>query len=158
MTPESTQYLKLLERRLNLLRSLTESLTASRKDFIAMDLAAIERRNAEQEQLCSRVRNVDAELSALQAHLAQKAGVKLLGGVISWLGSADGDKKQDDRIYAALEAVSREQNDLKSVNDAHKAMLAGSSRMTQLLHNFYTSFAPTYSLPRHSANTFEERA
>jgi hypothetical protein len=157
VTPEGTQYLNLLERRLGLLRALTDSLSASRKDFIAMDLAAIERRNAEHEQLCARVRTVDAELSTLQAHLAQKAGVKLLGGVISWLGSADGDKKQDERIYAALEAISSAQNELKTVNNAHKAMLSGSSRMTQLLQNFYTSFVPTYSLPRHLATTFEER-
>ena len=140
------------------LRSLIESLTRSRQDFISMDLAAIERRNAEQEQLCARVRAVDADLSTLQSHLAQKAGVKLLGGVISWFGSADGDRKQDERIYALLEEISRAQSDLKTVNEAHKVMLSGSSRMTQLLHNFYTSFAPTYSLPRHLTNTFEERA
>lgn len=158
MTPESTRYLKLLERRLDLLGTLTEVLRRSRNDFIAVDLGAMERRIAEQEQVCTQIRLLDAEISSVQARCSEHAGLRPCSGMISWPGSPDGDTRQDDQIRTMLDRIGTAQAELKKLNDAHQAMLRRSRRTVQVLLNLFNSFAPTYSVPASVGSTYEERA
>ena len=141
MTPDSTRYLNLLERRLDLLGTLTMALKESRNDFIAMDLSGMERRIAEQEQLCSRIRSLDSEISSVQARCAGRAGL------------LDGDMQ----IRTALGRISAAQLELKRANDTHQAMLRRSRRTVQVLLNVFNSLAPTYSAPASVGSTYEER-
>lgn len=157
MTPESTKYLKLLGRRIELLSSLAQILTQSRDDFIAMNLGAMERRTAEQEQMCAEIRSLDAEIASLQARSAESAGTRFSAGVLCWPGSPDGDVHQDDQIRAMLGRVALAQAELKKINDSHQAMLRRSKRTVQILLNFFGSFAPTYSAPVPARATYEER-
>lgn len=158
MTPESTRYLKLLERRLELLGLLAQTLAQSRHDFIAMNLSGIERRVAEQEQLCAQIRSLDAEIARMQSRCAENAGSRPAAGTLALPGSPDGDVQQDDRIRAMLGRVGLAQAELKKINDAHQAMLRRSKRTVQILLNLFSSFAPTYSAPVPSRATYEERA
>lgn len=157
MTPESTRFLKLLERRLDLLGTLTEVLRQSRNDFVAMDLGAMERRIAEQEQLCSRIRSLDAEISSVQARCFANAGLPPRAGTISWPGSPDGDVQNDEQIRELLGRISAAQAELKKLNDGHQATLRRSRRTVQVLLNLFNSLAPTYSAPASVGSTYEER-
>lgn len=157
MTPESTRYLKLLERRLDLLNALARTLTQHRSDFIVRDLAAMERRVAEQDQICSRIRALDADLSALQTRCVEQAGLRPAAGTIFWPGSADGDARQDQQIQNMLGRVATAQADVTKLNDAHRVMLRRSGRTVRVLMNFFNSFAPTYSVPTSAKPTYEER-
>lgn len=159
MKSESTQYLKLLERRLELLASLAGTLAESRNDFISMDLGAIESRIAEQEQFCVQIRSLDAEITSVQIRCAERAGARPCTDAISWPGSRDGDPRQDEQIRATLGRVATAQAELKKLNDAHQAMLRRSRRTVQVLMNLFNSYAPTYSAPVSGAagTIYEER-
>jgi len=145
VTTDSTRLLKLLERRLDLLGTLTVALQESRNDFVAMDLGGMERRIAEQEQLCARIRSLDSEISSVQAHYAGRAA------------SLDDDMNNGEQIRVMLRRVSAAQLELKRANDAHQAMLRRSRRTVQVLLNVFNSFAPTYSAPASVGSTYEER-
>jgi len=155
---ESTRYLKLLERRLALLDALATGLKESRNDFVAMDLPAMERCIAEQEQLCGQIRSLDGEISTMQAKCAGRVGMPARADAISWPGSPDGDRQSDAQILALLGRISAAQVDLKKLNDAHQAMLRRSRRTVQVLVNLFNSYAPTYSAPASVGSSYEERA
>jgi len=157
VTPESTRYLKLLEHRFSLLGLLTQSLIQSRSDFIAMKLDAMERLTAEQERLCAQVRSVDAELARVQTGGGEDAGLSPRLAGLCWPGSRDGDVQQDNRIRAMLDRIRLAQEELARANHAHQAMLRRSKRTVQILMNFFSSFAPTYSSPMTARATYEER-
>lgn len=143
MDRESTRYLRLLERRLELLGSLAKALARSRPDFIAMDLAAMEIRIAEQEQLCAQIRSVDMEIHG-------------------FLGASSENRTSlvDERIPSMIERMEASQWELKRLNDAHQAMLRRSRHMVNVLTNLLRSYAPTYSRPVVTAPSglLEERA
>jgi len=145
VTTESTRLLRLLERRLDLLGTLTVTLQESRNDFVAMDLSGMVRRVAEQEQLCARIRSLDSEISSVQAQCAGRAGLP------------DIDVKNGEQIRVMLARISAAQLELKRANDAHQAMLRRSRRTVQVLLNVFNSFAPTYSAPVSVESTYEER-
>ena len=121
------------------------ALQESRNDFVAMDLGGMERRIAEQEQLCARIHSLDSEISSVQAHYAGRAK------------SLDGDANNDEQIRVTLARISAAQYELKRANDAHQAMLRRSRRTVQVLLNVFNSFAPTYSAPPSVGSTYEER-
>jgi len=145
VTTDSTRLLRLLERRLDLLGTLTVTLQESRNDFVAMDLSGMERRIAEQEQLCARIRSLDSEISSVQSQCAVRAGLP------------DIDVKNGEQIRVMLARISAAQLELKRANDAHQAMLRRSRRTVQVLLNVFNSFAPTYSAPVSVESTYEER-
>jgi hypothetical protein len=150
----------LLERRLDLLGALTKTLAASRGDFISMDLGAIERGIQEQEQFCTQIRSLDAEITSAQIGCAQRTSRRPCTDAISWPGSPDGDARRDEQIRETLGRVAKAQAQLKKLNDTHQAMLRRSRRTVRVLLNLFDSHAPTYSAPGPSASgtTYEERA
>ncbi|MGA2509768.1 MAG: flagellar export chaperone FlgN [Candidatus Acidiferrales bacterium] len=157
MTSESTRYLKLLERRLDLLGALSDTLAKSRTDFVSMDLGAMERRIAEQEQFCKQIRSLDADITNAQVRCAQSAGLRPCTDAISWPPATGGDVRQDEQIQITLGRIAAAQVELKRINDSHQAMLRRSKRTVQVLLNLFNSFAPTYSAPGAVGTTYEER-
>ncbi len=157
MTSESTRYLKLLERRLDLLGALSDTLAKSRTDFVSMDLGAMERRIAEQEQFCKQIRSLDADITNAQVRCAQSAGLRPCTDAISWSPASGGDVRQDEQIQITLGRIAAAQVELKRINDSHQAMLRRSKRTVQVLLNLFNSFAPTYSAPGAVGTTYEER-
>ena len=151
MTPQSTRYLKLLERRLNLLGKLTEILRQSRADFVSMDLGAMERRIAEQEQICEQIRSIDTEIFGTQTRSSVRREP------MSSPASPDDDDRDDEQIRTLLDRIGAAQLELKRINDAHQSMLRHSRRTVQVLMNLFGSFAPTYSVPASPGSTYEER-
>jgi hypothetical protein len=157
VTSESTRYLKLLERRLDLLGALSDTLAKSRTDFVSMDLGAMERRIAEQEQFCKQIRSLDADITNAQVRCAQSAGLRPCTDAISWPPATGGDVRQDEQIQITLGRIAAAQVELKRINDSHQAMLRRSKRTVQVLLNLFNSFAPTYSAPGAVGTTYEER-
>lgn len=157
MTSESTRYLKLLERRLDLLGALSDTLAKSRTDFVSMDLSAMEQRIAEQEQFCKQIRSLDADITNAQVRCAQSAGLRPCTDAISWPPATGGDVRQDEQIQITLGQIAAAQVELKRINDSHQAMLRRSKRTVQVLLNLFNSFAPTYSAPGAVGTTYEER-
>jgi flagellar FlgN protein len=157
---ESARYLKLLEKRLELLGSLAKALTASRNDFVSMDLGAIERGIQEQEQFCAQIRSLDAEITRVQLGCAERTSQRPCTDAISWPGSPDSYASRDEQIRVTMGRVAAAQAELKRLNDAHQAMLRRSRRTVQVLLNLFNSYAPTYSAPASAASgtTYEERA
>jgi len=157
---DSARYLNLLEQRLELLRSLTKTLAASRSDFVAMDLNAIERGIQEQEQFCTQIRSLDAEITRIQVGCAERANLHPCSDAIAWPGSNDSSPNRDERIQLTLGRVAEAQAELKRLNDAHQAMLRRSKRTVQVLLNLFDSHAPIYTAPtqRSSSASYEERA
>ena len=160
MKPDSARYLKLLEKRLELLGSLAKALAASRNDFVSMDLSAIERRIQEQEQFCTEIRSLDAEITRIQVGCAQRASLRPCTDAISWPGAQDSNPSRDEQIRVTLGRVAASQAELKRLNDAHQAMLRRSKRTVQVLLNLFELHAPCYSAPASTAPaaTYEERA
>ena len=157
MTPDNKPYLKLLERRLDLLGSLAMALRECRGDFIAMDLGAMERRIAEQEQLCARIRSLDSEISNMQARCSASASAPRSADPASRSSSAEGNSDTDRQIRATMGRISAAQLELKRANDAHQAMLRRSRRTVQVLLNIFNSLSPTYAAPASVGSTYEER-
>jgi hypothetical protein len=157
---ESARYLKLLERRLELLGSLAKALVEARNDFICTDFGAIERGIQQQEQFCTQIRSLDAEITSVQIGCAERASLRPCTDAISWPGSPDGNARQDEQIRATLGRVAAAQAELKKLNDAHQAMLRRSRRTVKVLLNLFNSYAPTYAAPVAiaSGTTYEERA
>jgi len=147
----------LLERRLDLLGALSDTLAKSRTDFVSMDLGAMERRIAEQEQFCKQIRSLDADITNAQVRCAQSAGLRPCTDAISWPPATGGDVRQDEQIQITLGRIAAAQVELKRINDSHQAMLRRSKRTVQVLLNLFNSFAPTYSAPGAVGTTYEER-
>src|SRR5581483_10148180 len=70
MTAPDSRYLSLQAKRLALLTSLSAELLRSRQDFVALDFEGFDRDLATQEELCIRLRSVQAELSAIEKLVA----------------------------------------------------------------------------------------
>jgi len=158
VTSESTRYLKLLERRLDLLCALADTLAKSRNDFVSVDLGAMERRIAEQEQVCKQIRSLDADITSAQVRCAESAGLRPCTDAISWPPTRGGDAaQQDEQIRIMLGRIAAAQTQLKRINGAHQAMLRRSKRTVQILLNLFNSFAPTYAAPGAIGTTYEER-
>lgn len=157
MSAESTRYLKLLERRLDLLGALSDTLAKSRDDFVSMDLGAMERRIAEQEQFCKQIGALDADITTAQVRCAKNAGLLPCTNGISWPSVPGSDPSQDKSIQILMGRIAVAQTELKKINDAHQATLRRSKRTVQVLLNLFNSFAPTYSAPGAAGTTYEER-
>ena len=156
----SARYLNLLEKRLDLLLSLTNTLAASRQDFVAMDLNGIERGIQEQEQFCTQIRSLDSEITRIQLSCAERSSLRPCPDSISWPGSNDSSPSRDEQIRLTLGRVAEAQAELKRLNDAHQAMLRRSKRTVQVLLNLFDSHAPIYTAPapQSSSASYEERA
>lgn len=142
MGAETQNLLALLERRIALLGSLAEALSAASSSTVAFDIDGLEARIAEQERLCNEIRSLDSQLDAMQRHCAGQA---VLNGISTSVapavsGSAD--------LQSAAVRLKQVQTRVKELNDAHQALLRRSRRTVSALLRSYHRFASgTYSNP-----------
>lgn len=147
MKSESQRYLGLLEQRLSLLESLSKTLAASRGDFIAMDLEAMQSRIQEQERFCAEIRTLDNHITSAQVRCANAAGVLPRANEIFWPDTVPSDTGIGEQIQGAMQRVAAAQVELKRLNDAHQAMLRRTRRTVGVLLNFFHAHAPSYAVP-----------
>jgi hypothetical protein len=145
MSAESERYLRLLERRLALLGSLSQTLADSRSDFIALDLDGIRGRIQEQEQFCMQIRALDNDITQAQLRCAKLAGVPSMSGEICWPEGASNDPALGEKIHNTMRRITIAQGNLKRLNDAHQALLRRSQGTIRILTNLFQSHAPTYA-------------
>jgi hypothetical protein len=151
VTPDTTHFLELLERRIVLLDSLAAALVAARTDVIAFDLDGLESRIADQEHLCADIRALDAHIDQAQRHCATR-----LAAACDSTPAAP----QPDSLHMrdTLARLRKAQISVKHLNDAHQHLLRRSRRTIFALLNSYRTFALTYSDPASSRTTIGERA
>jgi len=150
LTPDTTLFLELLERRITLLGALATALVAARADIASFDLNGLESRIADQEQLCGKIRSLDANIDQVQHHCAAQIGGSHTSAPLSPRPSNLRMRETMDRLHAAQVSVKR-------LNDAHQHLLRRSRRTVWALLNSYRTFAMTYSDPAAVCTSIGER-
>lgn len=146
MKSEVQHYLDLLERRLATLRLLGADLEESRTAYVTLDLRAMHRHNSHQENLCTEIRLLDAELLDQKGKLSGVAAAgempSTLGGLESQLDPASA--RQLQLLLGGLKAI---QADVRRLSRVHSELLRRSRRSVNVLLNFLAHYSGTYSLP-----------
>ena len=142
MGTESQKLLALLERRIALLGSLAEALSAASSSTVAFDIDGLEARISEQERLCNEIRSLDSQLDTVQRRCASQA---VLSGISASMAPGATDSAELKNAAARLKHV---QARVKELNDVHQALLQRSRRTVFALLRSYHSFASgTYANP-----------
>jgi hypothetical protein len=137
MNLASAKYLKLMESRLELLRSLIHIEGEWRRAFIASNLRDSEHFSGDQELICARIRTLDNEISSLQA-MGRETGSST---------SSEADPVIDRGIRVAVAQMATLHLDLKQSNQIKQAILRRSKFTINALQNLFNSHAPTYAAP-----------
>jgi hypothetical protein len=131
MKSEVQRYLELLERRLATLRLLATDLDESRSAYVTLDLRAMHQHIAHQENLCTEIRMLDAELQDLK-------------GTLAGLAAAGEIPRQLHLLLGGLKAI---QADVRRLSRVHSELLRRSRRSVNVLLNFLAHYSGTYPLP-----------
>ena len=144
----SAKYLELVERRLELLRTLVRIEAEWRVAFIALKLEDSERSVAEEELVCNQIRALDKQIAALKNQQRKPAtgGANAAAEPIS-SESWPADPNFAPQIREALERMAILQRELKRANDTRRAILRRSACTMNALRNLFNSYAPTYGAP-----------
>jgi hypothetical protein len=151
VTPENTQFLELLDRRIGLLGSLAAALIAARTDVVGFDLTGLETRIADQEHLCRDIRSLDVNIDRVQRRCAAQ-----LGAAPDSVGAAS--HPDSLRMRETLGRLREAQASVKRLNDVHQHLLRRSRLTVGALLNSYRTFAMTYSEPISSPTSIGGRA
>ena len=153
MGVETQELLALLERRIALLGSLAEALSAASASAVAFDIDGLDARILQQETLCSEIQSLDGRLDRVQHHCANQLSLSAGSRSIPSSG-ADAAALQN-----AANRLREVQSRVKQLNKAHQALLRRSRRTVGALLRSYNSFAmSTYSNPGATPVLVGERA
>jgi hypothetical protein len=141
------RYLKLVERRLELLRELVRLEAEWRAAFIGMDMKGSERCVAEENILCEQIRILDQEIATLQQNQLKPIPMIQKGLDAGSSPSLDSDPIIYPKILAALERIAALQLELRRSNQTRRAILKRSKLTMNALRNLFNSYAPTYAAP-----------
>jgi hypothetical protein len=146
MKREAQQYLELLERRLVTLRLLAADLDESRSAYVGLDLQAMHRHIAHQENLCTEIRLLDAELKDVTE---KSKGPDVPGEQSSALRrlEAQMDPTSARQLHLLLNGLSAIQADVRRLSRVHSELLRRSRRSVNVLLNFLAHYSGTYPLP-----------
>ena len=146
MKSEVQRYLELLERRLATLRMLATDLDESRSAYVTLDLRAMHQHIAHQENLCTEIRILDAELHGLKGKLT---GLAAAGEIPSTLGylEAQFDPASARQLHLLLGGLKAIQSDVRRLSRVHAELLRRSRRSVNVLLNFLAHYSGTYPLP-----------
>jgi hypothetical protein len=147
MKSGSAKFLELVERRLELLRTLVLAEGEWRRAFIALDMQGSQRRAAEEDLLCEQIRALDKEITSLQASPANSSNLIAKKFEIGWSECSEADPIFRRSIRAAMDQMTALHLDLKHSNQTKRAILKRSKLTISALHNLFNSYAPTYSAP-----------
>ena len=134
MPNPTSHYLELLEQRITLFDSLSNTLTAARAAIIAFDIDALESRVAEQKQLCRQIQAFDGQVRLLEQQCA------------AHLRRSDGQTRDDSHVKLedALRRLQQAQANVKKLNDVHQSVLRRSHRTILALLHSLRAFEGTY--------------
>jgi hypothetical protein len=146
MNSDLQRYLELLERRLVTLRLLATDLDESRSAYVTLDLRAMHRHISHQENLCTEIRMLDAELHDLKVKLT---GSTAAGGIPSKLGGLEAqlDPSSDRQLHLMLGGLKAIQADVRRLSRVHSELLRRSRRSVNVLLNFLAHYSGTYPAP-----------
>jgi chromosome segregation ATPase len=125
MSSDTAHFVSLLDRRTDLLELLIRSLQSARDAIIKFDMRELEAGIAEQQDLCARIRMLDADIEKFQA-------------------SRD---HADPRVSGAFERMIAAASLTHQLNHAQRSLLRHSRRTVDALMNSYRMFALTYADP-----------
>jgi hypothetical protein len=146
MKSEVQHYLELLERRLATLRLLATDLDESRSAYVTLDLRAMHQHISHQENLCTEIRMLDAELQDLKGTLA---GLAAAGEIPASLGDLEAqlDPNSARQLHLLLGGLKAIQADVRRLSRVHSELLRRSRRSVNVLLNFLAHYSGTYPLP-----------
>jgi len=151
LNADTQRYLELLERRIALLVSLADSLSAASKGLVSFDLDGIQASISEQEKLCAEIRNLDTQLDRVQQHCQAHLSA------VTPTGSNSSPDPTRLRLRETISRLTEIQATVKRRNEAHQLLLRRSRRTVGALLNSYHSFAMTYSNPSSASASAGER-
>ena len=138
MKREVQRYFELLERRLSALRSLAITLQESRAAFTELNLEAIHRHNAQQQNLCTEIRFLDQELVEMKEKVVDEVG--LAAGPSDF--RPDPEVRQRSRfLLGRLLAI---QADVRRLNRVHAELVRRSRRSVNVLINLVATCRGAY--------------
>ena len=146
MKREVQHYLELLERRLVTLRLLAADLDESRAAYVELDLRGMHQHIAHQENLCTEIRLLDAELNSLREKLAGPATKDGLPSALSEL-EAQLDPASARQLQLLLSGLKTIQADVRRLSRVHTELLRRSRRSVNVLLNFLAHYSGAYPPP-----------
>jgi hypothetical protein len=145
MKPEVQRYLELLERRLVTLRLLATDLDESRTAYVDLDLRAMHQHISQQENLCTEIRVLDAELKSAREKLADQGAPGELPMAVTQL-EAQLDPASGRQLQLLLHGLKAIQADVRRLSRVHSELLRRSRRSVNVLLNFLAHYSGTYPL------------
>ena len=147
MKREVQQYLELLERRLATLRLLATDLDESRAAYVTLDLRLMHQHIAHQENLCTEIRLLDAELQNMKEKLR---GLAAAGEIPSTLGELEAqlDPLSARQLHLLMGGLKAIQADVRRLSRVHSELLRRSRRSVNVLLNFLAHYSGTYPVPQ----------
>jgi chromosome segregation ATPase len=146
MKHEVQQYLELLERRLATLRLLATDLDESRSAYVTLDLRSMHEHIARQENLCTEIRLLDAELQNMKEKLRALAAAGEIPSSLSEL-EAQLDPTSARQLHLLMGGLKAIQADVRRLSRVHSELLRRSRRSVNVLLNFLAHYLGTYPLP-----------
>jgi hypothetical protein len=143
MKREAQHYLELLERRLVTLRLLAADLDESRAAYVNLDLQAMHQHIAHQENLCTEIRLLDAELKNVTEEFTPPNMQGELSSSLSKL-EAQMDPASARQLHLLLTGLSAIQADVRRLSRVHSELLRRSRRSVNVLLNFLAHYSGTY--------------
>jgi chromosome segregation ATPase len=146
MKREVQQYLELLEKRLATLRLLATDLDESRSAYVTLDLRSMHQHITRQENLCTEIRLLDAELQSMKEKLRALAAT---GDIPSSLGEIEAqlDPASARQLHLLLGGLKAIQADVRRLSRVHSELLRRSRRSVNVLLNFLAHYSGSYPLP-----------
>ena len=146
MKSEVQRYVELLERRLATLRLLATDLDESRSAYVTLDLRAMHQHIAHQENLCTEIRLLDAELRELKTKLTGRPSAGEMNPMFHSL-DAQLDPTSARQLNLLLGGLKAIQSDVRRLSRVHSELLRRSRRSVNVLLNFLAHYSGTYPLP-----------
>lgn len=146
MKREVQHYLELLDRRLVTLRLLAADLAESRSAYVKLDLRGMHRHISHQENLCTEIRLLDAELNSLREKLTSPATPGGLPSALSEL-QAQLDPASARQLQLLLSGLKTIQADVRRLSRVHSELLRRSRRSVNVLLNFLAHCSGAYPVP-----------
>jgi hypothetical protein len=146
MKHEVQRYLELLERRLATLRLLATDLDESRSAYVTLDLRSMHQHIARQENLCTEIRMLDAELQNMKEGLR---GLAAAGEMPATLGDLEAqlDPMSARQLHLLLGGLKAIQADVRRLSRVHSELLRRSRRSVNVLLNFLAHYSGRYPVP-----------
>ncbi len=143
MNREVQIYLELLEKRLATLRLLATDLDESRSAYVTLDLRLMHQHISRQENLCTEVRLLDAELQRMKEKLRSLAANGEMPTTLSEL-EAQLDPASARQLHLLLGGLKAIQADVRRLSRVHSELLRRSRRSVNVLMNFLAHYSGTY--------------